>query len=287
MNDKTSNTAPQDLRELAQGIWLCFTQADSHLSPLPVDCPRPLVFDFCRGGRRAIPDGPDCENYALVTEGHAAVSFAVPAQPFYLPGGRYEALQLFIDPDAVRPDSFLTLMGLEINGIANYFCRNGVHCCPMSAEITKIVDELWLDAEYAAPGELRYTAVRLLYELLRLPDDAEAAARCPAAQVDIVRETETLVLSDLSVRHTAKELSAQFGLSESGFKLYCRNVLGEGYLEYFRRRRLERAAELLRTTTLRVQDIAAQVGYESQGKFANAFYDQFRSMPMEYRRLSK
>ena len=102
-----------------------------------------------------------------------------------------------------------------------------------------------------------------------------------------MRETETLVLRDLSVRHTAKALAEGFGLSESGFKLYCQNVLGEGYLAYFRRRRLEKAAELLRTTTLRVQDIAAGVGYESQGKFAKAFYDQFRLMPMEYRRLAK
>ena len=83
------------------------------------------------------------------------------------------------------------------------------------------------------------------------------------------------------------ELADHFGLSESGFKLYCQNVLGEGYLAYFRRRRLERAAELLRTTPQRVQDIAARVGYESQGRFAQAFYDQFRLTPLEYRRLSK
>ena len=85
----------------------------------------------------------------------------------------------------------------------------------------------------------------------------------------------------------ARELADHFGLSESGFKLYCQNVLGEGYLAYFRRRRLERAAELLRTTPQRVQDIAARVGYESQGRFAQAFYDQFRLTPLEYRRLSK
>jgi len=36
-----------------------------------------------------------------------------------------------------------------------------------------------------------------------------------------------------------------------------------------------------------VQDIAARVGYESQGRFAQAFYDQFRLTPLEYRRLSK
>ena len=133
---------------------------------------------------------------------------------------------------------------------------------------------------------VRYAAVRLLYELLRLPDEADTA-RCPARQVECVREAETLVLQDLSVRRPARELADHFGLSESGFKLYCQNVLGEGYLAYFRRRRLERAAELLCTTPQRVQDIAARVGYESQGRFAQAFYDQFRLTPLEYRRLSK
>ena len=282
--ERQQKTAPQGLHTLAGGIWLSFTRLDSHLAPLPVQAARLLVFDFCRAGRRAIPDGP--EEYAIVTEAHAAVSFAAPDEPFYLPGGQYEGLQLFIDPDAVQADSFLTLMGLEIGGIADYFCRGGVHCCPMSDAITAIVDEVWDDAAYAAPGELRYAAVRLLYELLRLPDEADTA-RCPARQVECVREAETLVLQDLSVRRPARELADHFGLSESGFKLYCQNVLGEGYLAYFRRRRLERAAELLRTTPQRVQDIAARVGYESQGRFAQAFYDQFRLTPLEYRRLSK
>ena len=39
--------------------------------------------------------------------------------------------------------------------------------------------------------------------------------------------------------------------------------------------------ELLRTTPQRVQDIAAQVGYESQGRFALAFYDVLRLTPLE------
>ena len=157
---KTDNlipAAPLDRRELAPGVQLCFTRLDAPLCPPPLDWPQLLVFDFCR---RAIPDGAQ---YAIVTEGHAAVSFAVPGADFYLPGSQYEALQLFIDPDAVQADSFLTLMGLEIGGIADYFCRGGVHCCPMSDAITAIVDEVWDDAAYAAPGELRYAAVRLIH----------------------------------------------------------------------------------------------------------------------------
>ena len=151
---KTDNlipAAPLDRRELAPGVQLCFTRLDAPLCPPPLDWPRLLVFDFCRSGRRAIPDGAQ---YAIVTEGHAAVSFAVPGADFYLPGSQYEALQLFIDPDAVQADSFLTLMGLEIGGIADYFCRGGVHCCPMSDAITAIVDEVWDDAAYARRAAL-------------------------------------------------------------------------------------------------------------------------------------
>lgn len=99
---KTDNlipAAPLDRRELAPGVQLCFTRLDAPLCPPPLDWPRLLVFDFCRSGRRAIPDGAQ---YAIVTEGHAAVSFAVPGADFYLPGSQYEALQLFIDPDATN-----------------------------------------------------------------------------------------------------------------------------------------------------------------------------------------
>ena len=90
---KTDNlipAAPLDRRELAPGVQLCFTRLDAPLCPPPLDWPRLLVFDFCRSGRRAIPDGAQ---YAIVTEGHAAVSFAVPGADFYLPGSQYELLR--------------------------------------------------------------------------------------------------------------------------------------------------------------------------------------------------
>lgn len=127
--------------------------------------------------------------------------------------------------------------------------------------------------------------MRLLYELLRLPDEADTA-RCPARQVECVREAETLVLQDLSVRRPARELADHFGLSESGFKLYCQNVLGEGISPTSAAAGSKEPPSCC-ARPQRVQDIAARVGYESQGRFAQAFYDQFRLTPLEYRRLSK
>ena len=92
--------------------------------------------------------------------------------------------------------------------------------------------------------------------------------------------------------HYAEELTVEkladcVALSESACLRSFRQFLGITPIQYVKQFRVEKAAELLRTTPQRVQDIAARVGYESQGRFAQAFYDQFRLTPLEYRRLSK
>ncbi len=106
-------------------------------------------------------------------------------------------------------------------------------------------------------------------------------------EIAIVREAESLILEDLSKRFTAKELAERFGISESSFKLYVKGILGDSYLSYFRRKRMERAAELLETTNRKVIEIANAVGYENQGKFAKVFAESYGISPLEFRRLSK
>ena len=100
----------------------------------------------------------------------------------------------------------------------------------------------------------------------------------------IVKEAEAMILGDLSKRITAKEMADYFGISESSFKMYVKGILGESYLAYFRRKRLEKAAELLEATTLKVIEIANAVGYENQGKFAKVFSEVYGMTPLEYRR---
>ncbi|MFC2662887.1 MAG: helix-turn-helix transcriptional regulator [Eubacterium sp.] len=82
-------------------------------------------------------------------------------------------------------------------------------------------------------------------------------------------------------------MAGYFGVSESSFKLYIKGILGEGYLPYFRKKRMERAAGLLETTRLKVIEISNAVGYENQGKFARVFADTFGCTPLEYRRLPR
>ena len=105
------------------------------------------------------------------------------------------------------------------------------------------------------------------------------------SQIAMVKQAETLILSDLTTRITAKELAERFSVSES--KFYVKGILGDSYLNYFHKKKMEKAAELLETTNLKVIEIASAVGYENQGKFAKVFADTYGVSPLEFRRLSK
>ena len=76
-------------------------------------------------------------------------------------------------------------------------------------------------------------------------------------------------------------------IHESTFKFYVRGILGESYLAYFRRKRMEKAAAMLESTNMKVIEIANAVGYENQGKFARVFAETYGVAPLEFRRLSK
>ena len=47
------------------------------------------------------------------------------------------------------------------------------------------------------------------------------------------------------------------------------------------------AEKLLTETKLPISEIASQIGYTKQGKFAEVFRQQFQMNPLEYRRSKK
>lgn len=139
--------------------------------------------------------------------------------------------------------------------------------------------------DFYYPGQL-YEGVQLYLDR-RILHENEAELYFTRSQIAIVKEAEALILQDLSRRFTAKELADRFGISESSLKLYMKGILGDSYLNYFRRKRMERAAELLESTNQKVLEIANAVGYENQGKFAKAFAECYGIPPLEFRRLSR
>lgn len=101
---------------------------------------------------------------------------------------------------------------------------------------------------------------------------------------DIAKRVEKIITSDLRQHHPAWELAAQFSISETSLKNYFRGVFGQNISIYLREVRMKKAAELLATTRLSVAEVAEQVGYMNQSKFASVFKKQFGLSPLEYRR---
>ena len=72
--------------------------------------------------------------------------------------------------------------------------------------------------------------------------------------------------------------------SETSLKNYFRGVYGQNISVYLREIRLKKAAELFASTNLSVSEVAEQVGYMNQSKFAAVFKKQYGQTPLEYRR---
>lgn len=153
--------------------------------------------------------------------------------------------------------------------------------------VTSLVKETWTSKEDLEIGSLRYLTVRLLHELMNMPAESEPDTYFTRSQIAIVKEAEALILSNLTRRITSKELAERFGVSESSFKFYVKGILGDSYLNYFRKKRMEKVAELLESTTMKIIEVANAVGYENQGKFAKVFAETYGVSPLEFRRLSK
>lgn len=247
-----------------------------------------LIINFCIHGRcEATLSGNKC---AIVREEQICISTISPARDFYYPGSLYEGVQLYLDLTAINAmenQNFLSFMGIDLNLLAKMFCKNtGLYIHLMNESLFSLVKHIWETKDSCDYGILRYYTLRLLHEIMDMPCESRSDGFFTRSQISIVKEAENIIMKDLSKRITAKEMADRFGISESSFKLYVKGILGESYLTYFRRKRMEKAAELLTTTNMKIIDIANAVGYENQGKFANVFAKEYGTAPLEFRRLS-
>ena len=80
-----------------------------------------------------------------------------------------------------------------------------------------------------------------------------------------------------------ERLASEFNLSKSHlqhlFKQHTGLRLGHTIIE----QRLDRAAQLLKSTNLRIKEIAGEVGYEHASSFVRAFERRFMQAPQAYR----
>ena len=129
-----------------------------------------------------------------------------------------------------------------------------------------------------------WKSVELLY-LLCNPKGQEDVA--PALEHETARrlaEIRRYMEEHLDEPLTISTLSRRACLSATTFKESFRRLYGLPVHAWLRQRRMERAAELLRSSSLSVLGVAQSVGFSSASQFTAAFRRQYGVTPAQYRK---
>jgi len=79
------------------------------------------------------------------------------------------------------------------------------------------------------------------------------------------------------------EIAQEVSLSANHFGILFRKETGEYFQDYVKKVRMDKAAELLRNSTLKVYEIAQSVGIPNYRYFTDVFCKHFHKTPREYR----
>ena len=265
------------------------TIPDRVADPLP--SVRELKINYCAKGRCELK----LENgeVTYLTGGEISVDAGQALNSFYYPGGEYEGFEVVVFMDG-KCGEVLSLLRQPFDSPQKLFdsCSRYQRPWIRNADsfLQGIYENFLLFMKNGLCMELFLLKIsELLYYLEQFSFDQSDLRRTyyTPSQIEIAKRTHEIIVSDWSVRYTAKQLAERFGVSESSLKNYFSSVYGCGYAEYQHAARMRRAAKLLSDTESKVAEIAAAVGFSTQAKFGAAFKECYGVTPLEYRRTQR
>ena len=254
----------------------------------PIKNPKELKINYCSRGR--------CElklqngEFTYLTCGEISIDAGQALNSFYYPSEEYEGFEVVISMSE-ECDTLLTLGGERFLLPKKMYDQCAVYERPWIKNADKFLNGIYEDFKYFVNNRMciELILVKIIELILYINqlDFSQSELRrtyYTFSQIEIAKRTHDIILSDLSVRHTAKNLAEKFGISETSLKNYFRSVYGCGYSEYQQTVRMQKAADLLKNSNEKVSDIAAKVGFATQTKFGIAFKECYGLTPLEYRR---
>jgi two-component system, response regulator YesN len=104
---------------------------------------------------------------------------------------------------------------------------------------------------------------------------------------DSIRKAMAYIDQHLKDELTLKEVASQVHLNPSYFSVLFKEQVDLNFSEYVTRRRIQRAKELVVSTTLPISEIAEEVGYKTSKYFIKIFREIEGMTPSSYRKDHK
>ena len=191
--------------------------------------------------------------------------------------GLFES-QLFAINDELLKD-FLTSQQVQIPTMKEEY---GTQVSPMSERLVAYCWSLspyFNDPSQANPGLLRLKVMELLYNVMDCSKNIfrQMLQLRQPVKTDIHRVVEENYTSPISL----DELAYLSGRSLSSFKREFQDIYGAPPARWIRERRLSKAHEMLRSSSLSVADVAYNLGFENPTHFSRIFKQQYGYAPSQ------
>lgn len=98
-----------------------------------------------------------------------------------------------------------------------------------------------------------------------------------------IRQAVSLLRADLKQELSIGELAAQVGLARSRFFELFKKEESQAPKQYFMALKLERAAQLLASTTLPIKRVMEETGFRHKSAFARRFKRAYGVSPSQFR----
>lgn len=201
------------------------------------------------------------------------------------PLGYSEGLSLSLDlvTFAAHLPPFLAEAGIDVRRLREKLCTQPATITETTA-VRTIFEPLFDLPETWRPVYLRLKFAELLLFLWRWEPQSTSVNRLPSQQTALVKEIHDHLLAHLDQRFTAAELSARYPISRTTLKNVFKQIYGQPLGHYMKTARVQAACRLLSESDASIAEIAAQVGYETQSKFTQAFKAVTGILPKDYRK---
>ena len=208
---------------------------------------------------------------------------------FRLPLGHYHGIVIGIDPERVEEPlkSYLNCCGCAPGESLSHICGGRSHIVLRSSEIAcRYFKSLYEGEEDQRLDYLRVRLPELFLRMKQAKTDRSYFDRSfvPRSQVELVKVVAEHISRNINGKITVKDLTRQFGISDTALQNAFRSVYGMPVISFIRAQKMQRAAQILIHTDRTIEKIATEFGYENESKFSAAFKKIMGDPPGVYRR---
>lgn len=246
-----------------------------------------IEINFCTAGRYELFCGAGTK--ILLQDGDFSVNRTNPVTKVghdnCFPTGKYQGVELMIYPERAEEWVRMHLEAFSISFseiISNTLKGKWVRFGKASKRCEKILRELYSVTPHSSP---MWIQLKVLELMMTLEDGIEETVQSyiPTNRAELARHLRDHIIEMEPGEFSLERIAREHRLSVSQMQRVFKSVYGETMYQYLKRYRLDRAADFLQDTEESVAEIAFMIGYQSSGKFSEAFKTQFGVTPILFR----